>query len=493
MEKVVLTDAERLLIRDYLSSKGLPPDIAVTFDDVTLPEEYSDIRSRKEITDFSTDLIAGKVRLAIPIVSANMASVTGLNMAIALEREGGMAFLPQFLPLKERLDILEKLGRADSALIDAPLTVSPEKSLREAKKIMAKFSVHGLVAVDEVGRPVGILSQRDWFYVEDDSATVESLMTKKVISAPKSIDFESAKKILLKNKIEKLPLIDGDGKLAGLITTNGLFYQFYHPRATRDKTGKFLRAGSVGVGYEFTRKRLREVEAQVEKGICVLLIDTARGYGVNMFEAMTAVRKAFPDLPIIAGNVSDPEGVKALFEWGASAVKVGIGPGSVCRTRQVGVGIPQITAIAAAAAIAKQYRGTIIADGGIRNPGDIAKALVAGADAVMLGKLLAQTQESAAPVFLNKDGLPVKNYYGSASFTAQAERVLSGSLDETRRPEGVTEQVSVIGTVSELIQDLLFGLSSNMSYCGKRNLWERKNSGVFVTQTRAGWLEGVKK
>jgi IMP dehydrogenase len=487
-----LTSKEEAAIKEFFISKGLPLDRAVTFNDVTLPESYSDIRSRSEIFNFESKLVPS-LKLSIPIVSANMESVTGLDLAVALEREGGLALPPQTLPISERVNLIHRIGRADSALIDEPLTVGPERKLKDAREIMAQFGVRSLVVVDGKKRPVGILSTRDWLYEKSDDILVKDLMSKKLITAKRGISFNAAAEILNKNKIEKLPLVDKNNKLIGLITANGLFYKYRHPRATRDENGRFIRAGSIGVGRKFTPRHLREVELQVAEGISILLVDTARAFSVNTEEAIKKIKKKFPNLPLVIGNVSTAEGAKFLFENGADVVKVGQGPGFVCRTRAVGVGIPQLTAVAECAVIANRYKKSVIADGGIKNPGDLAKALIVGAKAVMLGNLLARARESASQMFVDEENRPVKNYTGSASFAAQWQRYRRGDLDRVRRPEGVTQVVPVVGTVKEIVEDLLSGLSSAMAYLGARNSEELYKKGSFVLQTPAGYTEGVKK
>lgn len=487
----MLTKEEKREIKEFFLEKGLPLDRAVTFDDVILTENYSEIRSRSEIQDFRTSL-APNLSIAIPVLSANMESVTGVELAVALEREGGLAFPPQSLPIDERLELIRRVGRAECAFIDAPLVVGPNRTLREAKKIMARFGVNTLIVTDKKNKPVGILSTRDWLYEMKENKKVKDLMTKKLIVASESVSFDKAAEILKKNKIEKLPLVDKKGKLVGLITAHGLFYSRRHPRATRDEKGRFLRAGTVGVGRKFDASRLKEVEDQVKMGISILLVDTARAFSINAEEAVKVIKREFPQLPLIVGNVSTPEGAKFLLESGADVVKVGQGPGYVCRTRAVGVGVPQLTAIAASSVIARRYGKTVVADGGIKNPGDFAKSIVAGASAVMLGYLLARTFESASPLFFDEDQRPVKNYVGSASLEAQLKRIKSGSLDGARRPEGVTKVVPVIGTVRDVIDDLLRGLSSAMAYLGAKNLKELQKLGKFTYQTRAGFVEGVK-
>ena len=491
-----LSRGEQKAIQDFFQEKGLPLDKDVAYADVGIPEHYSDIRSRAEIADFSV-LLTPKLNLNIPFVSANMEPVSGAEMITAVEREGGLGLPPQSLSIRERVDILERVLRTDCAVIDNPLTVLPNETLREAKEKMTKLRVSGAVVVDAENNVCGILSSRDWRYEEDDSKTVEYLMTSTLTTAPHWISLREAGKILRNCKIEKLPLIHRGNKLKGLITARGLFYNLHYPRALRDDRGRFVRAGTVGVSAHFSEKHLKEVEAQMEKGISVLLIDTARAFSVNTGEAIREVKKRFK-IDVIVGNISTPEGAKFLFEAGADCVKIGQGPGEVCRTREVGVGVPQLTAVAMCAAIAKRYGKTVIADGGIKSPGDIAKALIAGANAVMLGYLLAGTEESASPAYAKDSSefgteLRVKDYYGSASFEAQKLRLERGGLDYARRPEGVKMIVPVVGTVAWRIGTLLDGLRSAMSYCGARTVSELQEKGRFRLQTRAGLVEGTKK
>src|SRR3989344_5213162 len=457
-QSLELTKREQDAIVEHLAKKGLPLHMGVTFRDVYFPERYSDIRSRAEIGDFSTDL-AG-ITLNIPFIAANMESVVGAELAVALEREGGIAIPPQTLPLERRLAMLEQIRRADSAFIEKPLCIRLNRSLKDAKQVMREFKVNTLIVVDAKNRPVGVLSGRDWRYESDENAVVKELM--------------------------------GGGRIRTLITAPGLFYSTYHPRAMRDGKGQFLRIGSIGVGRTFAAKHLREVEAQAEKGIAALLIDTARACSVNTEEAVKQIKKRFK-LPLVVVNVSTALGAKHLFEWGADAVKVNQGRGHVCRTSEIGVGTPQITAIAECKAIADLYGGQVIGDGGMKSPGDMVKALIAGADALMTGYQFVRTRESAAPLQFNKDGLPIKIYEGSASFAAQAKRVGTGTLDHLRRPEGVAEEVVVTGTVAEQVEDLLNGFRSAMSYLGVRSLKDLREKGVLKLQTAAGHFEGIKK
>lgn len=496
-----LTQEEQDFVNQWLNGRGLPTNINVTFGDVVLAEAHSNVRSRSEIDDFSTELADG-IELAVPVILANMECVAGVKAIIAIQREGGLGAIPQMRPIEYRLEMLEKIGRANSALVDEPLTIGPDKTLREAKQVMEKFGINSLVVVDKKRRPIGMLSTRDWKYEMDENKLVRKLMggKRKMYLAKRNTSFEEAAKILKKQRIEKLPLVDKKGRLVGLITAHGLFYKRHYPNATRNEdNGRFLKVGSIGVGKAFTSKHLKEVELQVKAGICLLLIDTARAFSVNAEEAIKAVKKRFPKLKLIVGNVSTPEGAKFLFECGADIVKVGQGPGEACRTREIGIGIPQISAVAKCAAIAHYMTDkdgklrTIVADGGIKSPGDVVKALIAGADAVMAGSLFIGTEEAEAPSFLTKEGIRVKEYIGSASFQAQRQRLGREGFDRIRRPEGVATLVPVTGTIKDKMEDITDGMRSAMSYLGVTSVSELKDKGSFELQTQAGLFEGTKR
>lgn len=492
-----LNKKEKKFVQEFLNKKNLPLNHAVTYSDVILPDLYSDVRSRSDIKDFSTSL-SENIELGIPLISANMESVSGSDMIVAIERNGGLGIPFQGLPLQERLDILERVRRADCTLIHDPVTVSRSTKLEEARKRMEEYEIGSLIVVDESNRPVGILTKRDWFYETDQSREVEELMTDDpfTIHTDDALDFESMRDLIRKKKIEKLPIVEDDGTLAGLITAHGLFYERHHPRAMRDQHGQFLRIGSIGVGKTFRDEHLHAVEQQVEAGITALLIDTARANSVNARDVVQGVRETFPDLTLIAGNVSTPAGAKMLCSAGVDVVKVGVGPGHACTTRKTGVGVPQLTAVAKCSAIAEKFNASIIADGGVESAGDIAKALVAGADAIMTGFLFARTHEAAAPEkkkHVKELGteITVKAYRGSASIEAQRERKQRGDLERTRRPEGIERHVPVVGSVDEVVDELLGGLSSCMSYLGVRSARELQEKGKFVMQTGAGHSEGV--
>ena len=494
-----LEASEKLVIENFFQQKGLPLDIALTFDEVAVVDDYTEVRSRLDIHCFSTRLL-DNLELNLPIISANMKSVSGAEMIVAMGREGGLGIPPQTEPIEYRLDILEKVMRAECAVIDDPFKIGPDATLAEVKELTAKFGVSGLLVVDESDKLIGILSSRDWRYESDDQKSVRQLMTsnkeKELITAASGVSLESAAQILRQHKVEKLPVVDPGGRLVGLITARGVFYKANFPRALRDSKGRFIRIGSIGViGRRSEKEILREVELQIKKGIIALLIDTPNAHSKNMADTIGAVKKAFR-LPIITGNVSTADGAKFLIGLGVDSVKVGQGPGAACRTREVaGNGLPQLTAIAECGVIAHRYGKTIIADGGIRSSPDLQKALIAGADAVMLGSLLCGTWESAAVARPDKnDSLQqIKIYEGAASFEAQMGRLESGGLDKIREPEGVSDVVPIRGTVSYILNKLLDGLRSGMAYWGARNIEELKEKGYFRRQGLAGYYEGTKK
>ncbi|MBI2024921.1 MAG: IMP dehydrogenase [Candidatus Harrisonbacteria bacterium] len=515
-----LTPAEYDFVNAYLIEKGVPIDRTVTFDDMPLEDDYSEIESRASIYKipraFEVELAPG-VKLGIPIILANMECVAGgdemrgaapgARAITAIQQLGGLGIPPQTLDLKMRLDMLEKISRTDCAYINNPLTIHPNQTLREAKRKMRE-SIRSLIVVDMESHPVGVLSHRDWKYETDDTKLVKQLMggRKKLYTAPKNISFEEAGKILRKHRIEKLPLINKKGRLAGLLTAHGLFYKQHYPRAISDGRGRFLTVGSVGVGKEnFEKHHLHQVEAQVEMGICLLLIDTARAFSINMKRALETVRKHFPDLPIMAGNTCSPRGAKFLFEHGADIVKVGIGPGNACTTRRIGIGVPSLSAVVRCAAIAKMDRSgrrKIVADGGFSSPAHIFKAIGVGADAIMSGRLFIGTYESAAepePIELKNHDfvegeIAIKKYTGMASLQAQRERVKRGGQDYINEAEGRMVYVPVTCSMKDKVDSLLRRMASAMSYRGMWNIKEIQEKFQFdKPQSSAGLIEGTKK
>ncbi|MDP1689156.1 MAG: IMP dehydrogenase [bacterium] len=492
-----LTLQENENIDTYLEKKGLLKNMNLTFADVVQPEQYSNIWSRSHIQDFDSKLVSSVV-LKTPFTSANMESVTGVELAVAMEREGGFGFIPQTLDIEEKEEMIERIKRSNSANIEKPLTISPLSILRDAKEVMNRFNIYTLIVIDESGCPMGVLSGRDWRYETNDAKFVYDLLPeRKLIFARSNISLNDAAIILKNNRVEKLPLVDAKGKLSGLITAHGLFYTMRHPRATRDGKGRFLVAGSIGVAKKDDLSDLPklydEVRRQLAVGATFILIDTARAFSINMWVTVEMVKRNFPGVSIIAGNVSTPKGAKFLFELGVDCVKVGQGSGSRCLTRHVGTGIPQISAIAKCSVIAREYEKTLIADGGMKTPGDFANAIVAGANTTMSGSAFIITEESSAKAQPDKSGRKVKIYSGAASYTEQDKRLARGDLDAMRRPEGFTEQVYVVGNTRERFQDLLGGLRSSLSYYGVSNLDELREKAVFELQSQAGRSEGLKE
>lgn len=473
----------------YFRKKGLPVRPALTFADVVIMDRFSDIRSRSDISNLQTRL-AKDVWLNIPIVSANMDTVTDSKMAIALARLGGFGFIHQFFSLEERREEVSKVKRADNAIIDDPVKIGVSAALGKAKQLMADYGISSVLVVDENGKLCGILTSRDYRFRNGDFTPIKSIMTPMpLITAPPNITRLEAEALLEKNKIEKLPLIDEDGKPVGLITAKDILKEESYPYAVRDTKGRLC----VGVTIRLNANYLHEAEILLQAGADILLLDTARANSKIARDAIIETKKAFPDSHLAVGNIDTPEAADMLIKAGADCLKIGIGPGSVCKTREVaGVGIPQITAIASCAAIGKKEKIPLIADGGIRNGSDLSKALVAGANAVMIGSLFAGTDES--PGELHPDAnQQYKIYRGSASLEHQFERIEFGSLDAIRMPEGEPRRIPYIGSVKTVIEGLLSGLRSSMSYVGARNLEEFWEKGKFVWQTLAGHEEGKPK
>lgn len=476
------------VVRSYLEEKGLPQDIAVTFDDVTLLDFYSDIPSRSSITDTSSRF-AKDIWLNTPIVSANMDTITEAKMAIALARLGGLGFIHQFLPIERRVQEIKKVKRADSGIIEHPLTIHPEATLREAKEMMGEDGPAGLLVIDPATEKlVGIITARDVRFEKMDDKRVAEVMTHApLITAPPGTTLEQARVILQKNKIEKLPLIDENERVVGLITSKDILKIEQFPQALRDEKGHLRVGAAVGVSGNF----LAEAEALRRAGADVILIDTARGFSSRLEGAVRAVRDALgEDTPIAAGNIDTPEAALMLIEAGADAVKVGIGPGAVCKTREgPGVGTPQITAIAECVAVCRKYDIPVIADGGIRGGAHFCKALAAGASSVMLGWLLAGTEETPGEPFY-EDGEKWKIYRGSASLEFQLSRLDRDETERIRASEGVPRRVRYKGEVKLVVDELMGYLRSSMSYVGAWTLEEYRQKAKFRRQTTAGYEEG---
>lgn len=464
--------------------------IGLTFDDVLLvPAESAvlpkDVDTRTRLTR--------QIGLNIPIISAAMDTVTEARMAIALAREGGIGIIHRNLSIEEQVAEVDKVKRSESGMIVEPVTLRPFDKVRDALAVMERYHISGVPITDEKGHLVGILTNRDLRFEDDLDQPVANLMTKEpLITAPVGTTLDQAKEILHKYKIEKLPVVDEHGVLKGLITVKDIQKRIQYPNATKDAQGRLRVGAAIGVGPD----ALERAAALVEEGVDVLVVDTAHGHSRAVIEMVRAV-KARWDVAVIAGNIGTGEAARALIEAGADAVKVGVGPGSICTTRVVaGVGVPQITAIMDVARVARAYGVPVIADGGIQYSGDIAKALAAGADSVMLGSLLAGVDESPGEVILYQ-GERFKEYRGMGSIGAMKarsyskDRYFQQDVESLAKfvPEGIEGRVPYKGPLANVIYQLVGGLRAAMGYCGARTIRELQEKARFIQMTNAGLRE----
>ena len=459
---------------------------ALTFDDVLLIPDYSEVLPDEvEVRTYLTPSIP----LNIPIISAAMDTVTESRMAISIAREGGIGIIHKNMSIEKQSREVEKVKKSESGMIVDPVSISPEHTVGQALEIMAQFKISGLPVVKEDNEVVGIVTNRDVMFVKDMDTKVKDVMTKEnLVTVRPGIDLEKAKEILHAHRIEKLLVVDEHNKLKGLITIKDIRKIKEYPNACKDDLGRLRVGAAVGIGEDM----LERAEALIKAGVDVLVVDTAHGYTKNVIRAIREIKSAFPSCPLIAGNVATYEGAKKLLEAGADTVKVGIGPGSICTTRVVaGVGVPQLTAIMDCYKAVKELGGCLIADGGIKFSGDIVKAITAGADSVMIGNLLAGTEESPGETIIYQ-GRKYKIYRGMGSIDAMKE----GSGDRYFQekvskfvPEGIVGQVPYKGKVSETIFQLVGGLRAGMGYVGCKNIKELKEKARFVQITQAGYRE----
>lgn len=461
--------------------------LALTYDDVLLVPAYSEILP--EEADVRTQLTPN-FPLNIPILSAAMDTVTEYQMAIAMASEGGIGILHKNLSPAEQTEQVRRVKRYESGLIVDPITLPPEAPVREAFQLMAEHRIGGIPIVDKAHKLIGILTNRDIRFVTPDETPVAVYMTAApLITAPEDTTLEEAEAILRKHRIEKLPLVNPEGKLVGLITYKDILRKRTYPNACKDALGRLRVGAAIGVGEE----ALMRADLLVQAGVDLLVIDTAHGHSRRVIETLRMLREKYPHLPIMAGNIATAEAAEALIAAGADIVKVGIGPGSICTTRVVtGVGMPQLSAIMAVAEVTRPAGVGLVADGGIRYSGDITKALAAGADAVMIGNLLAGTDESPGETILY-EGRKFKVYRGMGSI----EAMQAGSADrygQQRRspgklvPEGVVGRVPYRGTAAEVLYQLVGGLKAGMGYCGASNLTELRRA-QFVRVSAASVAE----
>jgi len=459
---------------------------ALTFDDVLLVPRHSTVHPAD--VDVSSRLTR-TIRLAVPLVSAAMDTVTEHRMAIAMAREGGIGIIHKNMPVEAQVAQVDRVKRSESGMILDPITLGPDAKLREANALMREFSISGVPIVDADGRLVGIITNRDLVFETDMEQRVgDAMVSEGLVTAPVGTSLEGAEEILRRHKIEKLPVVDAEGMLRGLITVKDIFKRRSHPNASKDDHGRLLVGAAVGTSSaEFERAR-ELVAADCD----VIVVDTAHGHSEGVLRAVARIREALPDVQLVAGNIASSEGAKALVERGVDAVKAGVGPGSICTTRVVtGVGVPQITAVIDAVAGADDV--PVIADGGIKQSGDIVKAIAAGADSCMLGSMLAGTEESPGEAFL-LEGRRFKVIRGMGSLSAMEE----GSADryfqqsgESRKlvPEGIEGRVPYKGPVDETLYQLVGGLRSGMGYCGVGTVEQLQNDTEFVKITSGGLRE----
>jgi IMP dehydrogenase len=463
--------------------------IAYTFDDVLLVPAKSNVLPRE--VDVSTKLTRN-IKLNIPLVSAAMDTVTESEMAIAIAREGGIGIIHKNMSIEKQASEVDKVKRSESGMILNPITLTPDRKVRDALEIMSTYKISGIPIVDSNGKLVGIVTNRDLRFEPDPDAEISRYMTNSnLITAPVGTTLEEAEKILQKYKIEKLPVVDKNGYLKGLITFKDIQKKKKYPNACKDELGRLRVGAAVGIRSD-TIERVEELK---KVGVDVIVIDTAHGHSKGVIEMLKKIKKKFPELDVIAGNVATGEATLDLIKAGADAVKVGIGPGSICTTRVVtGVGVPQITAIMNCAEVAIKYKIPIIADGGIKQTGDIAKAIAAGADSVMIGALFAGTEESPGEKVLY-EGRSYKVYRGMGSLEAMksgsAERYFQDVEEDIKKlvPEGIEGRVPYKGHLHDVVYQMIGGLRSAMGYCGVRNIEEMKLKTKFILMTNAGLRE----
>ncbi len=459
---------------------------ALTFDDVLL------VPAKSEVLPNTVKLntrLTNKIKLNVPLMSAAMDTVTESKMAIAMAREGGIGVIHKNMTIEQQAEEVQRVKRSENGVIHEPFFLSPDNFVYEADALMGKFKISG-VPICENGELVGIITNRDMRFMTDFNIKISEVMTPKerLITAPVGTTLEQAKAILQKYRVEKLPLVDEKGKLSGLITIKDIEKAVKYPNSARDEQGRLLCAAAIGI----TNDVLDRAGALIAAGVDVLVLDSAHGHSANIMKTIKLVKEHFPDIQLIAGNIATAEAAEDLIDAGADAVKVGIGPGSICTTRVVsGIGVPQLTAVMDVAEVCSRRNIPMIADGGIKFSGDIVKAIAAGADVVMLGSLLAGCEESPGEEELYQ-GRRFKSYRGMGSMAAMAK----GSADRyfqtgTKKlvPEGVEGRVPFKGAMGDTVFQLMGGLRSGMGYCGTETIEDLKKNGKFVKITGAGLIE----
>ena len=464
-----------------------------TFDDLLLIQSESHVLPNE--VDLSVQL-AKNIKLNIPIISAGMDTVTESAMAIAMARQGGLGVIHKNMSIERQADEVRKVKRSESGVIIDPFFLTPDNKVFEAETLMHKYRISGVPIVENAENRnfCGIITNRDLRFVTDSKVKIDDVMTKEnLITAPEGTSLEKAEEILQQYKIEKLPMVNEEGQLTGLITIKDIEKVVEFPHAAKDEHGRLLVAAAVGV----TSDPFERAEALLNAGADALVIDTAHGHSAGVLRKIKEIREHFPEATLIAGNVATAEATKALYDAGVDVVKVGIGPGSICTTRVVaGVGVPQITAIYDAAGVAREYGKTIIADGGIKYSGDIVKAIAAGGNAVMLGSMLAGTDEAPGETEIYQ-GRRFKTYRGMGSLGAMdsthgsSDRYFQSGVNEANKlvPEGIEGRVAYKGSVADIVYQMDGGLRAGMGYCGAPDLATLTNEAQFVQITGAGLVE----
>lgn len=460
----------------------------LTFDDVLLVPRHSTVHPQDTRVE---TLLTAKIALSIPLLAAAMDTVTESRMAIAIAREGGLGIIHKNLPIERQAQEVDRVKRSESGMILNPITLDPGATLREAHALMARFSISGVPIVEEGGKLVGIVTNRDLQFEENLDQSIQTVMTSEnLVTAPRGTTLAEAERILHQHRIEKLPVVDEDGTLHGLITVKDISKRRLFPNACKDERGRLRVGAAIGAAtVDMDRAR-----ALVDAGVDVLVVDTAHGHSEGVLKAVARTREALPDVQLIAGNVASRDGAAALVERGADAVKVGVGPGSICTTRVVtGVGVPQLTAIMDAVE-GVEGKVPVIADGGIRYSGDLVKALAAGAHTVMMGSMFAGTDESPGESFL-LEGRRFKLVRGMGSLSAMEEGSADRYFQEGQRdsrklvPEGIEARVPYKGPVGDTVFQLIGGLRSGMGYCGAADLEELRTTAQMVQVTSGGLRE----
>ncbi len=485
--KEVLSFGNKIIEKNKLvSSNSKILGEALTFDDVLIVPQKSDVNSRRDVE--TSTFVTKNLKIQIPIISSNMDTVTESEMAIALARQGGLGIIHRFLPIEEQVDEVKRVKRSEGILIEQPFALGPEQTLRDALEIMTSYKISGILITDINKKLLGILSTRDVLFETNLNKKIEELMTTNLITAPAGTNLETAKEILHQNKIEKLPLINEKGILQGLITAKDIIKKDQYPNSSKDSKGRLLVGAAIGVKDDVVER----TSGLLDAGADCIVIDIAHGHSESVINTIKLLRKEFGNVQVIAGNVASKEGALDLMSAGADCIKAGVGGGSVCLTRIVtGSGVPQLHAVLECSEASQEMDIPIMADGGIRTSGDIVKAIGAGANSVMLGNIFAGTEESPGTVVM-KEGKKFKIYRGSAGYGTALSRKQQrlGNLNISEyTAEGVESLVPYKGHVHEVVNQLIGGLRSGMSYSGARTIEELKRNVKFLKITGAGFKE----